>query len=622
MRRFWRQSGFSLLEVMVAVGALGIVSLAVLSINSISMKSATSANVYHQADMFRKNIIAILEDDDNWEATINHAVNGTMFDCLKNDTTSCASKDSPPFTGSTNAVPGTPARRFAVVNKKPTVIYNPIVTTAGFDNNGALCNTFGVTPALANSCPFRLELSWQAICKPDGTPAPPVSCNRNNIEILIEGQMLYNPKITADKTKQIPFNYKRYGFELRRGATGIVDIDFGEGETDFMAKWLETKKLTKSSVMHEAASNGYIGIGMGTSTTNRSMLTVQQTSDAGADGFTIIPYVGYGGADYMRLYMDAAGAGRFRFDNGTEPLTVTRGGNVGIGTATPGANLHLNNSSGQNLLSLGTIYGSTVNDNALHFLTYTTGNNYLDSKTSTNGFTYFRAGHGTEAAYARTWMTVQNSTGNVTIGAATTPAYKLDVNGEAILTGYIRTRGNGGWYNETFGGGWYMIDSTYVRAYGNKAVYTTGPVYGASFNPTSDRTLKKNIVKIDQPLWRIGQLNGMYFNWIDPKEPQGRQVGVIAQEVQKVFPELVTNKTVTKKLAVNYTGLIPALIAAVNELKEIVFREIAELKEQVAYSLALVKRVEHLEHENRELRDRLDALQERIEAVAAARADK
>lgn len=49
------------------------------------------------------------------------------------------------------------------------------------------------------------------------------------------------------------------------------------------------------------------------------------------------------------------------------------------------------------------------------------------------------------------------------------------INGDGIHLssgGWLRTVGDTGWYNETYGGGWYMTDITWLRAYGNKQIYT------------------------------------------------------------------------------------------------------------------------------------------------------
>ena len=57
------------------------------------------------------------------------------------------------------------------------------------------------------------------------------------------------------------------------------------------------------------------------------------------------------------------------------------------------------------------------------------------------------------------------------------------------------------------------------------------------------------------------QLNGIEFDWKENKKPS---IGVIAQEVEKVFPSLV--KTAENK-SVNYNGLVGVLIEAIKELK-------------------------------------------------------
>jgi hypothetical protein len=85
---------------------------------------------------------------------------------------------------------------------------------------------------------------------------------------------------------------------------------------------------------------------------------------------------------------------------------------------------------------------------------------------------------------------------------------------------------------------------------------------GGDLNSGSDERLKKNIETIRNALDIIENLRGVRFNW---KESGTLSLGVIAQELEKVIPELVSgdeNKTVT------YNGLIAVLIQAIKELKE------------------------------------------------------
>ena len=80
---------------------------------------------------------------------------------------------------------------------------------------------------------------------------------------------------------------------------------------------------------------------------------------------------------------------------------------------------------------------------------------------------------------------------------------------------------------------------------------------------TSDENLKKDVHTIENAVDKINQLRGVDFVW---KESDKKSMGVIAQELQKVFPELVAEEN--DELSVNYNGLIAVLIEAVKELSK------------------------------------------------------
>ena len=91
---------------------------------------------------------------------------------------------------------------------------------------------------------------------------------------------------------------------------------------------------------------------------------------------------------------------------------------------------------------------------------------------------------------------------------------------------------------------------------------------------SSDERLKDNITPIENSLDKVGQLKGYEFDWNDKQDVyEGHDVGVIAQEVEKVVPELVQTRNDGYK-AVKYEKVVPLLINAINELKA----EIEELK--------------------------------------------
>ena len=76
---------------------------------------------------------------------------------------------------------------------------------------------------------------------------------------------------------------------------------------------------------------------------------------------------------------------------------------------------------------------------------------------------------------------------------------------------------------------------------------------------SSDARLKSNIVSLGSTISKLLQIDGKSY------EMRGKQkIGVLAQEIKKVFPELVT-KDENENLAVNYQGLVPVLINALKE---------------------------------------------------------
>ena len=87
----------------------------------------------------------------------------------------------------------------------------------------------------------------------------------------------------------------------------------------------------------------------------------------------------------------------------------------------------------------------------------------------------------------------------------------------------------------------------------------------------SDQNLKENIRTLENPLEKLILINGVSFNWRHSKESS---IGVIAQEVEEIFPELVNTNEFK---SVNYNGLIGVLIEAVKELKT----EVNELRSQI-----------------------------------------
>jgi len=94
-------------------------------------------------------------------------------------------------------------------------------------------------------------------------------------------------------------------------------------------------------------------------------------------------------------------------------------------------------------------------------------------------------------------------------------------------------------------------------------------VIADSFNCASDSRLKKNIVPLDGALDKIDNIRGVYHDWIDENWSKERQIGVIAQEVQAIYPELVQLGG-NGFLSVNYPKLTAVLLQSIKELKAMV----------------------------------------------------
>lgn len=86
---------------------------------------------------------------------------------------------------------------------------------------------------------------------------------------------------------------------------------------------------------------------------------------------------------------------------------------------------------------------------------------------------------------------------------------------------------------------------------------------GTFIYSSSDLSMKKNLKKIESAVEKLSGLHGYSFDW---KSSGERDIGLVAQEVQNVFPEAVT-KMDNEKLGVDYAKLIAPLVEAVRELK-------------------------------------------------------
>lgn len=121
--------------------------------------------------------------------------------------------------------------------------------------------------------------------------------------------------------------------------------------------------------------------------------------------------------------------------------------------------------------------------------------------------------------------------------------------------------------NYYMGGTMVALNLTLVSSPVPSDIYAT--LMADGFNCASDARLKKNVVELDGALSKIDAIRGVNYNWVDASQPQDLQIGVIAQEIQAVYPELVKEGG-NGYLSVDYPKLTAVLLQSVKELKAMV----------------------------------------------------
>jgi len=254
----------------------------------------------------------------------------------------------------------------------------------------------------------------------------------------------------------------------------------------------------------------------------------------------------------------------------TTDLVLDGGGKVGFGTAIPDQRMHVYSSGADNHVLSDVAGGDTYDPLfTLRIVGETVWNMGIDASDG-NKFKIANGGYWNNLPTG-TKFTIDNTNGNVGIGTSS-PGAKLDIVGGGNNTLRIRAAGSSTWWDIFHN--WGATDSALVWLYnGNYAAKLTN----AGWWTTSDLDLKENIQPIDNPLGIVRDIRGVSYSWKDPTRGEGLQVGVIAQEVESVFPQAVNTEKDGLK-TINYSLFVPLLIEALKEQQ----REIDTLKAELS----------------------------------------
>lgn len=237
----------------------------------------------------------------------------------------------------------------------------------------------------------------------------------------------------------------------------------------------------------------------------------------------------------------------FNANGNSEKMRIKKDGKIGIGTTSPAHKLEVQVSGRDGIRLEGNNAGDAIiqidNGGGTHYIFDDDDNQHTLDIESANDLVFNSGG-------AKERMRIKKD-GNIGIHT-NNPQYKLDVNGSArFITMYVN----------------------------------------------SDNRFKQNISNIKNATDKIKALNGLSYTFkqdfgkYDFNEAKGKkQLGFLAQDVEKVFPELV-DKNEEGYLSVNYIGLIPVLFEGFKEQQEVLNqqqKEIAALKSNMQKLEALL----------------------------------
>ena len=414
-----------------------------------------------------------------------------------------------------------------------------------------------------------------------------------------------NVILGSDSVDTVTINGKIQGTTTFDNGATIVNTDantltINEATTSFSGAITTTGNATVGGDLTVNGNDITFDNGATIVNTNASTLTITETTTAFSGAVTTTGNATVGGDLTVTGNDINFGNGATIVNTDADTLTITEDTTVFSGDLNVNGQTKIYDTNGRHLrfgngssnMQHMDFYNSSSSSNPFYLNFYSGEDIRFFAPANNNVFTVY--GH-TEIS------------GNLNIGMADSnpesSSYKLDVSGDINFTGNL-------YQNDSLfssGGGAFEEDTTQTYAYYNGKIHignTSSPTYQLEVNgtveannfiATSDERKKKNIQALESPLEKIMKLQGRNYTWNDSCADGlvgKKSSGFIAQEVEKIIPEVVMTrppvdkdileknkdttedgdcdddkKEIPELKGIDYNGLVPYLVECIKELK-------------------------------------------------------
>jgi hypothetical protein len=356
----------------------------------------------------------------------------------------------------------------------------------------------------------------------------------------------------------------------------------GTGTTNYVIKWTSSSAIGNSQIFDNGTA---VGIGTNSTGFNTAGLPLIVGSGTGNTGMTIFS----GATSFGSIHFaDAVTTGNASFSGfvnydhtnnsmqfgttNTERIRISSSGNLGIGNTAPINQLDLNRSGAPTLFDAGLNAVQNGGEIEMRYIAAgqaggRTGAHIFYTGTAAGGTERMRLTSGGALLINRSLTTndsvyklvVRTSTNvNIGFGLQEGQASIESFNDAVNVSNPLRIYGA----PLALVGGNTLVGT--LTDNGEK-LYVAGSIRATgSITANSDVRLKKNIERIENALEKVGQISGYTYNTIYDED---RHAGVIAQEIDKVLPEIV-NAGNDGLMGVEYGNISALLIEAIKDLKK------------------------------------------------------